>query len=135
MFENTIAQLKSQGLINESDIVIACRDASNVGKAQFWGGAIAAAAVQANAARFILAADEKSIRLFDVNKNTGDYLGSCVQFMKAEIVKAKFGGLGTYTFVIKTATEKHLFQTTKKFYHFYQKEAVKQLKEFIKANY
>jgi len=132
MYYVTVNNLVNYGLVKQGDIVVACMDSTASGA--FFGGAIGAAIASSNASRYIMAVNEKGVSLFDVDKKTGNYLGTCSEFKKEEILKASVGGLfGSFNIILKTASGSYKFQTKNKFYGYLQKEPVARLKAAFKS--
>jgi len=145
MFENTIEQLKGRNLIGENDIVIACMDEPNeentsaAGMGGAVGGFVAGFAASMNhsknAKRYLMAVNKDGIRLFCVNKETGECKDTWTVFKKEEILKAKVG-FRNIAITIKTTLGKFQFLAGNKFdKHYTQREQLTQLKVFFKANF
>ena len=114
MFENTINMLKSQGLILQDDIVVVCMEST--ASAGFWFGAIGAAIAAAKAKYYIISANQNEIRVFDLNKKTGEYLGTFFVINKSEIQKAVFSGLfGSFNFSFKSNSVNFKYQANNRF--------------------
>lgn len=132
MFDVTIQNLKGAGLIYDGDIVLVCREAPS--QFAYFGGAIGGAIAAANAKAFILCANEREIRLFDIDKKTGEYFGTFALINRGEIKKATASTfLGSGSIIIKTFNGSHRFQFAKKMRGFVQKEASVRLKELFKS--
>ena len=132
MFENSVAYFRSQGYIADGDIVFACFEKPSSGWAAAFG-AIGAAAAQAKAARYIVAANDRQFRFFLVDKKTGAYLNTGFDIKKEEIKKVKFGGfLGSFTLIIKTPAKRHVLSTAKKLHRYDQKDEIAKLKNLLK---
>jgi len=131
MFDITINELKNSGLINESDIVIACMDSPSSAGLMF--GAIGAAVAQSMAKRHVMAVNEHYIRIFDVAKN-GAYEGSYFGFDRNEITKARMSGVfGSYTIILFVSGKKISFSTQNKFSRLKQKPQIMNLKALFKT--
>ena len=117
MFYDTVNFLMGRGFIKPDDLVVACMDSTAA--ASYWGGAIAAS----NAGRYILAANASGVTLFDVDKKTGQYLGTCIVLNKMNILKARVSGfLGSWTLFVKTTAHTYKLQSRSTFSGYPQKE-------------
>jgi len=130
MYEDTINDLMNSGLIEKDDVVVACMD--NVLKSALLFGAIGAAIASSKAKRYIIAANRNSIRIFDVEKKTGNYLGTCSTFKRMEVTDAVVKG---YYITLVTTSGKFKYMSAKKFEGRSQKDDVERLSAFFKYNY
>jgi len=130
MYDDTINDLRNSGLIEKDDIVIGCMD--NVLKSALLFGAIGAVIATSKAKRYIMAANRNSIRVFDVEKKTGRYLGTYTTFKRMEVTDAVVKG---YYITITTTSGKFKYGTAKKFEGLLQKENIERLSAFLKYNY
>jgi len=134
MYDKTISDLKNLGLIEQDDIAVACMD--NITKSIALFGAIGGAIAQSKASRYIVVANKDSLRIFDVEKKTGNYLGTCSTFRADEIAEAFVkGSLGTFNVVLKTTSGNYKYQTSNKFDKFLQKEEIGKLKAFFESSF
>jgi hypothetical protein len=106
-----------------------------------WGiafGAIGAAAAAANAKHFIFAADENSIRVFNIDKSTGVYYNNSFSDIRGEdVVKASVSGyIGGKNVAVKTLRAGTLrYQIPNKRRGFAQKDEVAHLALLLKTRY
>jgi len=128
--EQTIIQLKTEGLIGKEDIAVACFTAviTSPDGPQHW----------------ILSANKDRIRLYDITCRHHastmyeyGYSGRYKEIPKANIIKAVAGGLfGNCPLTINTNNMgKIVLGSAAKFYGYLQKEACASLKKLIKANF
>jgi len=134
MFDQAISHLKNIDMIGNDDIVIACMD--NVTKATILGGAIGAAIASSRAGRYILAANKEYLSIFDVDKKTGEFLGTCTKIGSNEIKGAKVkGGLGSFSVKLRTDSWKGTYATSNKFQGRHQKDDIAKLKELFESDF
>jgi len=130
----TIQKLKIAELIKENDMIIACADAPSQW-AFFWGGAIGGALSAAKCKQYLMSVNTEEIRLFDLDKKTGDYLNTYSFISRSDIIKANVAGaFNAKTINIKTVKSGNLrFSTANNFKGFQQKETITTVKEFLKT--
>jgi hypothetical protein len=135
MFEKVINELKKLDLIEQDDIVIAGMDKVSASTFVLFG-AIDGAVAASGADRRIIAANKNSIRVFDVDKKTGEYLWTYSKFNKEEIRKLKAGlSLGSFGLTFKTGAGCHEYSANKKFQGYDQKEQLNKMKELFDSNF
>ena len=108
----------------------------NITKSAVLFGAIGAAIAQSKAGRYIVAVNKDGLRIFDVEKKTGEYLGTCSTFRTYEITEAFVkGSLGSFNVVLKTTSGNYKYQTSNKFDKYLQKEEIGKLKAFFESSF
>lgn len=78
-YQKTIDGLKEKGLIKDGDKYAVC-----LFRTENYGNTMVTSNVD-----YILSANDEEIKLFDLHKKTGEYLGSFVFFKKADVVYTK----------------------------------------------
>lgn len=134
MLEEAVLKLKTAGLIKPDDIVVACTDIVHASAG--WGGWIGVAIAAKNLGHYLLSANRDEIRLFDVDKKTGEYLETYSPILKSEIIKAWATSYlrGKYI-TVKTDGDIFRFFAYNKFKGYNQKNGLVALKVFLKENY
>jgi hypothetical protein len=126
--------LKNIDLIGKDDIVIACMD--NVIASAVPGGTIGNQIAFSIADRYIMAVNRHSLSLFDVDKETGEFLGICSKFGRKEIIGANVrNSLGSFSVTLRTASEKRVYKTGNMFHGYLQKDNIARLKEFFESDF
>ncbi len=141
-YTKIIEELKNAGLISSSDkYAVACfkPESSTNGITTM----ITTAKVD-----YILTANDKEIKLFDIDKKTGSYLGESTVFKKEDIVYTKKRKERRFIYASKTLFRKcvigirfiaddfnHDYLLPKKMHGFEQKQAVTELYDFVKEFY
>jgi hypothetical protein len=134
-YAETIDFLKQQGLMAPDGEAAACMD--SIQNTAIWFGAIGAAVAASKANCYILAADKQSIRVFDIDKQSGVYQNTFSEIKPENIKRINVVGLfGSKTVYIKTLNAGTLnFSVPAKFKGFQQKEAVARLSALLKAEF
>ena len=134
MYDKVISELRSSDRIGADDIVVVCMDSTT--KGALLGGAIGAAIAASKASHYVMVANGNSLAVFDVDKKTGEYLGTGSKFEKEDVISAVVrGGLGSFSILLKTNSEKHTFSTSNKFRGYVQKDQIAKLRELFKSGY
>jgi hypothetical protein len=124
-FINTVNSLKSQNLISETDITLYCIDAPNLTiYGSLLGGAMMLTHLK-KAPRHILALNDNEIKVFDIDKITGEYLNVRAIITKPEMSKIKISGLMDKRLHIKTSNQQLCFMLFKREYAFIQRKEYK----------
>jgi len=130
MFSRAISYLKDIDMIGNDDIVIACMD--NTAKATILGGT----AASGRAERYILAANKDFLSIFDVDRKTGEFLGTCTKIGSDEIKGARVnGGLISFSVKLITDSRKCTYATSNRFQGRRQKEDIEKLKELFESGF
>ena len=132
-YQSTIDQLRTAKLIDPNDLVIACMQTpSSAG--MFWGGAIGAAIATANCSHYIMSFGNHEIKLFDINKKTGEYLNTITIIEKCNITQLSAATFLQKVIKINCNLGKLSYTTGVKFNGFYQKEAMLSIINYIKTH-
>lgn len=141
-YSKTFADLKERGLIGDDDKYAVCLvvpESTSNGVIQ---------TVTTSKIDYIMSVNSEELKLFDIDKNTGEYLGSYISFRKADLVYGKkrkerkiiyasrglFGGM--YVAIHFVAENfMHTYELPKKFHGFDQHDARAQLYAFVKDVY
>ncbi|MCL2608174.1 MAG: hypothetical protein FWD92_06455 [Methanomassiliicoccaceae archaeon] len=163
MFDQTVNELKNSGLIEKDDVVVACMESiiksililMAVGFAggvilglvgDFIGGMIGGLIIGSlfgymcgatlKAGRYVIAANNDSVRVFYVNRKTKKYLGLCSTLRREEINGALVKkSAGSCNIILKTASEERRYYTSNMFEKHSQKEEIEKLKTLFESAY
>lgn len=133
-YEPTFAKLRERKLAGEGDVLIVCAEAPSAATA-FWGGAIGAALTSSGRGHAVLAINENSIRIFDVDKATGEYLETMAEYNRDNLKKVSFSTVLSHEIMLKGTEGNAHFTVAKKFNGFEQKEAMQAAFDILKASY
>lgn len=124
-----IDKLKSSGMILSNEIVLVCQDVPSTSAAIF-GGAIGSAIASGKLRHYIATFSKERIQFFDIDKQTGEYLGTMIKISSSEILKLNISKLSK-SIAIKTKDYKQKVCTGKKFRKFDQAVNVKAAFELL----
>lgn len=130
----TLATLRERGLVAADDVTIVCAEAPSA-SAMFWGGAIGAAISSSGRGHAVVALNGDRIRIFDIDKSTGQYLETMAEFDRENLKKVKFSTVLTHEILLKSTEGDAHFVVANKFNGFEQKDAVRDAFELLKNAY
>lgn len=133
-FETTMQQLSEGGLIGKDDIAVFAQEAPSTAAA-VWGGAIGAALSSTNRGSFLIAVNGDRIKLFDIDKGTGAYLGTSSTFEKAELKKVAVSTFLQKQVTLVSPVAKISLLLPYKLRGYKQKERVTEAIAFLKEHY
>ena len=128
MYDRAINYLKNLEMIDKEDIIVACTDCATT--------PTASAGACADEVHYILAANDEGLRIFDVDRRTGTFLGTYSRIVKDEITAAGINGsMGSFTLTLRTVSERLAYETNVKLYGREQKGEILRLKEYFRSGF
>lgn len=88
-YDETISLLKSKGLLTEADKYVFCRYDQPFNVLDMLSAFGGVATVRWSNFDYILAADEERLKIFNINKKTGEFTGNYIFLEKKQINKIK----------------------------------------------
>jgi len=130
MLNETICRLREMELIGNDDIVITCTE--NHEKAQPEVCERSGATIFVEKGRYILAANNDCLRIFDVDRRTGSFLGIFYRIEKKEITAAAINGRsGSFCVRLITPSGKFTYATKNRLCGRDQENEIARLKEYF----
>jgi hypothetical protein len=127
MYGKTICDLKDLELIGGDDIVIVCTDDT---ESEYCG--TLGITILAGTGSYILAANKRRLKTFDVDRETGQFLGTCTRIGAEELRSATVNNdEDRLTVKLKTSSWKCTYATNNKLHGHEQEDEILKLKEFF----
>jgi len=127
MFDRAINSLRNLDMIDKSDIIVACTQSEE---------AAAPGTAAADECSYLLAANEDGLRIFEVDRRTGTFLGTYSKIEREAIRAAGVNGcLGSFSVRLRTETERIVYETSERLYGREQKSEIARLKRFFESGF
>lgn len=124
-------EIKNSDLVTSDEIIIVGQGKPSAATGAMFG-AIGAAAAQAKLPVYVIAVSSTGIKLFDVERKTGKYLGTMVKMNYADTTKFNASGLLTKVISAKYNGKAYQVMTGKKMFGIPQAEELKKAMEIMK---
>lgn len=129
-YDVTIDKLRAGGLIDSDELVLLSMDSASAGAAVF--GLVGAAIALSNCSHYIFSTNGRDLKFFDIDKKTGEYLGTLTKIERSRIRKLS---ISMCTLVVKCDSGTLKYAFPKKMKGRKQKEDYKKVAALLKAEY